>query len=342
MSKLARLTLEVTVLCSVILALLFVVPELASAATATVTADGAKKEGKLVLYSAMNQADSTKLIALYRSRYPFVDASFFHAGSTPLINRILTETRAKRFLFDVVSSKVSDLLLLQKHGLLGKIVSAELASFPEAFKDKQNRWVDIYTNYYTIAYNTNMIKGADVPSKWEDLLDARWKDGKIALDARAYDWFFGMVAVWGRERANDFIRKFNENKPTFRDGNPLIVSLLAAGEFPVAITYAHSVDRLSTKGAPVDWVPLKPMIALPVAIGLSARPLNPSAANLFIDLVLSKEGAELIKSIERVPIRSDVQPSAKRLDPRTLDLFPLHVSSDEMDPKGFRTSVGAQ
>jgi iron(III) transport system substrate-binding protein len=330
------------VLYSVIVALLLLLPEFASTATTDVTVDGAKKEGKLILYSAMNQADTTKLIALYRSRYPFVDASFFHAGSTPLINRILTETRANRFLFDVVSSKVSDLLFLQKNGLLGKIVSSELASFPEKFKDKQNRWVDIYTNYYTIAYNTNSIKAVDVPSKWEDLLDSKWKDGKIALDARAYDWFFGMVAAWGRERANDFIRKFNENRPTLRNGNPLIVSLLAAGEFPVAITYAHSVDRLRSKGAPVDWVPLRPMIALPIAIGLSARPLHPSAANLFIDLVLSKDGSELIKSIERVPTRSDVQPSAKRLDPRTLDLIPLHVSSDEMDPKGFRTSLGVK
>lgn len=329
-------------LYAVIVSLLLLVCEFAAGATTDLSVDSAKKEGKLVLYSAMNQADSTKVIALYRSRYPFVDASFFHAGSTPLINRILTETRANRFLFDVVSSKVSDLLLLQKNGLLGKIVSGELASFPEKFKDKQNRWVDIYTNYYTIAYNTNIVKGVDAPSKWEDLLDSKWKDGKIALDARAFDWFFGMVAAWGRDRANDFIRKFSDNKPTLRDGNPLIVSLLAAGEFPLAITYAHSVDRLRSKGAPVDWVPLRPMIALPIAIGLSPRPVNPNAANLFIDLVLSKDGAELIKSIERVPIRSDVQPSAKRLDPKTLDLFPLHVSSDEMDPQGFRASLGTK
>jgi hypothetical protein len=79
---------------------------------------GAKKEQKLVVYTAMQPEDSTKLIELYRSRYPFVDATFFRAGSAPLLNRILTETRADRFLFDVVSGKVSDLLLLQKRGLL--------------------------------------------------------------------------------------------------------------------------------------------------------------------------------------------------------------------------------
>ena len=173
----------------VMIALLLLLPEFGSAATMDATVDGAKKEGKLILYTGMNQEDSTKLIALYRSRYPFVDVSFFRAGSTPLINRILTETRANRFLFDVVSGKVSDLLLLQKNGLLGKIVSSELVSFPERFKDKQNRWVDIYTNYYTIAYNTNLIKPSDVPSKWADLLDSSW-NSKIALDPRAYDWCY--------------------------------------------------------------------------------------------------------------------------------------------------------
>jgi hypothetical protein len=140
----------------VIVSLLF--PGLSLAASRDATIDGAKKEGKFVLYTAMQPEDSTKLIELYRSRFPFVDASFFRAGSAPLLNRILTESRAGRSLFDVV--------------------------------------------------------------------------------------------------------------------------------------------------------------------------------------VLSKEGSEILKAMGRVPTRGDVLLSAKRLDPKDLDLFPLHVSSDEMDPEDFRKSFG--
>jgi len=82
------------------------------------------------------------------------------------------------------------------------------------------------------------------------------------------------------------------------------------------------------------------MVAAPISIALPARPMNPNAANLFVDLVLSREGAEVLKSMGRVPTRGDVQPSAKRLDPKGLDLFPLHVSSDEMDPADFRKIFG--
>jgi iron(III) transport system substrate-binding protein len=302
----------------------------------------AKKEGHLVLYTAMQPEDSTKVIELYRGRYPFVDATFFRAGSAPLLNRILTETRGNQFLFDVVSGKVSDLLLLQQKGLLGKISSGELQSYPEKFREAGSRWVDLYNNYYTIAYNTDRVKPADLPVKWEDLLDRKWDDGKITLDPRSYDWYFGMRGLLGPKKTHDFMSKLHSNKPAFRDGNVLIANLLAAGEFPLAITYAHLVERLRMRGAPVDWVVIKPMIAVPISVALPSRSPHPNAASLFMDLILSKEIAELLKTLGRVPTRADVTPSAKRLDPQSLDLVPLHVSSDEMDPAEFRMLFGLQ
>ncbi len=302
--------------------------------------NAARKEGHLVWYTAMQPEDSSKLIELYRGRYPFVEATFFRAGSAPLLNRILTETRANRYLFDAVSGKFSDLLLLHKKGLLGKISSPEIQSYPERFKDAASRWVDLYSNYYTIAYNTDRVKPGDIPTKWEELLDPRWADGKITIDPRSYDWYFGMRMILGAEKAKDFMRKLNSNKPAFRDGNVLIANLLAAGEFPLAITYAHLVERLRMRGAPIDWVPIKPMVAVPISIALPLRSPHPSAAGLFIDLILAKEGAELLKTMGRLPTRADVIPSAKRLDPKSLDLLPLHVSSDEMDPEEFRTLFG--
>ncbi len=137
----------------IIVSLLF--PGLSLAASQNAAIDGAKKEGKFVLYTAMQPEDSTKLIELYRSRFPFVDASFFRAGSAPLLNRILTESRAGRFLFDVVSGKGFRSSLAAKAGLAGD--NCCLLSWPPTrtnLRDKQSRWVDIYNNYYTIAYNS--------------------------------------------------------------------------------------------------------------------------------------------------------------------------------------------
>lgn len=217
-----------------------------------------------------------------------------------------------------------------------------MQSYPERFRDAGSRWVDLYNNYYTIAYNTDRVKPADLPVKWEDLLDRKWAEGKIPLDPRSYDWYFGMRGLLGPKKTRDFMGKLNGNKPAFRDGNVLIANLLAAGEFPLAVTYAHLVERLRMRGAPVDWVVVKPMIAVPISVALPSRSPHPNAASIFMDLILSKEIAELLKTMGRVPTRADVTPSAKRLHPQSLDLVPLHVSSDEMDPAEFRMLFGLQ
>lgn len=77
-----------------------------------------------------------------------------------------------------------------------------------------------------------------------------------------------------------------------------------------------------------------------VSIALVARSTDPNAADLFVDMALSKEGSELLNAMGRVSTRNDVSPLAKRLDPKALDLIPLHVSSDEMDPEEFRKIFG--
>lgn len=311
-----------------------------TAASQTKVIEGARREGELVLYTAMQPEDSNKLLGLYRNRYSFIESTYFRAGSAPLLNRILTETQAGKHLFDIVSGKVSDLMLLKKKGTLEKLRSDELRFYDAKFKDREAYWVDIYSNYYTIAYNKTLIKPDEIPRTWEDLLETKWASGRISLDPRSYDWYFGMLTVLGAENGKAFMRRLSNNKPTFRDGNVLITNLLAAGEFPIAITYAHLVERLRSKGAPVEWVPVSPMIAIPISIALAQRSPHPNAAQLFIDLVLSKEGADLLKGMGRVPTRGDVAPSAKRLDPKSMALVPLHVSSDEMDPKDFRRILG--
>ena len=63
------------------------------------------------------------------------------------------------------------------------------------------------------------------------------------------------------------------------------------------------------------------MVPAPISIALAVRTVNLNAANLFVDLVLSKEGSEILKSMGRVPTRGDVLPCAKRLDAKDLDLF---------------------
>lgn len=306
------------------------------ASASTQIIEAANKEGKLVIYTAMQPEDTQKLIGLYEDRYPAIDTAFYRAGSAPLVNRILTEIRAGKHLFDVISGKVSDLIPLKQKGALGKLRSHHLSQYDKKFQDPEGHYIDVYVNYYAVAYNTDLVKPGEAPARWEDLLDPKWKGGKVALDPRSFDWYYGILRAWGEGKGASFMRKLSAQAPAFREGNVLITNLLAAGEFPLAITYAHLVERLKKKGAPVDWVPVKSLVAIPISMALAAKAPHPHAAQLFLDLVLSKAGAELLREMGRIPTRRDVDPSVKRLDPKNLDLIPLRIGSDEMNPEDFR------
>jgi iron(III) transport system substrate-binding protein len=61
------------------------------------------------------------------------------------------------------------------------------------------------------------------------------------------------------------------------------------------------------KGAPIDFVPVQPVVARPQGIGVTRNAPHPAAARLFLDYVLSPEGQTLLESLGRVPVSRRVK-----------------------------------
>ena len=304
--------------------------------------ESAKKEGELVLYASTRTEDANQIVGAFMKKHPFIKANYYRAGSDPLFQRMITESRAARHLFDVVSIKGSIILSLKERGLLAPYKSVHQSAYGPGFYDPEGFWTDTYDLYYTIAYNTKMVSANSIPRKWQDLLLSQWADGKICMDPRLNDWFAGMKEVLGPTDGSVFMERLRQQKPVFREGHNLISQLLGAGEFPLAITYAHTVEQLKTKGAPIDWMPLEPMLAISQPVALSARAPHPNAGKLFIDFMLSGEGANLLKLQQRIPARLDVEPVTERLNPKKLKLHPVNITIEKLDPTGFRKFFGLQ
>jgi iron(III) transport system substrate-binding protein len=302
--------------------------------------EAAKREGELVFYSAMRAEDTDQMVKAFTKKYPFVKGSFYRAGGDPLLQRILTEAKAGKHLFDVVSALGTQVIMLKDKGLLAPYRSSHQSAYAKGFYDPEGYWTDTYDLYITIAYNTKMVPKNAVPKSWQDLLDPRWKDGKICLDLRRHDWFYAMMDVLGPDKGKSFMEGLRAQQPTFRQGNTLIQQLMTAGEFPLAVTYAHTVEYTRTKGAPIDWVALDPMIAVSEPIALYRHAPHPNVAKLFIDFLLSQEAANLLRSQQRIPARLDVEPLTERLNPKKLKLYPVNISIEKLDPRGFRRFFG--
>jgi iron(III) transport system substrate-binding protein len=272
---------------------------------------GAKKEGNLTLYLSTNLADANGIIQLFKQKYPFINVNFFRADNEKLLNRILTESVANKFNGDAIMISSFEVRVLLQKKLLQKYVSPHSQFYPEGFTDKDGYWTSVYSIPRVIAYNTKLVKPDVAPRTFDDILQPRWKGG-FGMSDSATLWYTGFMKYYGEEKGREFMRRLAAQKPAFRDSETVITQLLVAGEFPLGLVYSHQAAAIKRKGAPVEWVrTAQPIVTGLKPIGLSAKAQHPNAAKLFIDVVLSKEGQELIRSFSRIPDRGDVTSELK-------------------------------
>src|SRR6185503_14513682 len=113
--------------------------------------------------------------------------------------------------------------------------------------------------------------------------------------------------IMNRKKGLKYMRDLSRQDIVLRQGNGLRAQLVTAGEVAFDINIpTHTVDQLKQAGAPIDWIALGPVPARMNTIGIAAKAPHPSAARLFMDFCLSKEGQRLVRSFNRVITRSDL------------------------------------
>jgi iron(III) transport system substrate-binding protein len=175
------------------------------------------------------------------------------------------------------------------------------------------------------------VKPEEVPKSYADLLHPRW-NGKLALETDDVPWFASVVKAMGESQGVAYYRKLAANKPSMRKGHTLMAEMVAAGEIEIAIdTHVQGIARLKEKGAPIDWKPLQPAFGQPSSVGVAARAPHPEAGRLLADFILSREGQEIIKSRNRVPVSRAVDSPLNKFQYRLID---PSIALDEWDKWG--------
>jgi len=284
--------------------------------------EGAKKEGRLVLYTGMETEEAGIFTKEFTKKYPFVKTDVFRSAGEKVQARFMVEHRANTHLADVFQTSIVQVYQLKNLGMLARHISEEASAFAEGFKDPQGHWTTFYQIPYVIGYNTRQVAAKDVPASYEDLLHPKWK-GLISLETEEYQWFYNVLQIMGRDKGLDFMKKFAAQNLQMRKGHTLLAQLVAAGESAIAtVVYSNRVERMKATGAPIEWVRFKgPTITAINAISIPDKAPHPNAARLFVDFALSKEGQGLLRAQRRVPGRPDVPPDPPSLT-QGLKLYP--------------------
>lgn len=167
-----------------------------------------------------------------------------------------------------------------------------------------------------VQYNTNFVKGNDIPKKIEDVLNPKWK-GKIASTPYAAGMReFATPDFLGREKVVDFTRKLSKQiAGLMRCGE---VERITSGEFiMLAFTCGgNDVNVAKRTGAPVGHAVMEEGTVLHMRYAsVPKNSRSPNAAGLLIHFLMSAEGQELLW----------------RMDGLDLHLFPGSQTKRELD-----------
>jgi len=305
---------------------------LASLAALAAPPDGAwiaraKKEGAVTLYTSMQLVDSRPLTEAFEKKYG-IKVGLWRASGEKVAERAITEARGGRFDVDVIETDGAQVEIAYREKLLAPLKVPSVADVPAEVLPAHGYYAPTRLTLYVMSYNTNLVAPNEVPKSYADLLQPRWA-GKLALENDDVPWFASVVKAMGESQGLAYYRRLAGQRPSMRKGHTLMAEMVAAGEIEIAIdTHVQGIARLKEKGAPIEWKPLQPAFGQPSSVGVAARAPHPDAARLLAEFILSREGQEIIKARNRVPVSRAVDSPLNKFQYRLIDPA---IALDEWD-----------
>jgi iron(III) transport system substrate-binding protein len=302
----------------------------------------AKKEGKVVVYSALDTKAAQPLIRDFNALYPDVKVEYNDMNSTELYNRYIAEVAAGQGGADVMWSSAMDLQVkLVDEGKALAYKSPEAAKLPSWANYKDQAYGTTYEPAVFI-YNKRLVTGDEIPQ--DHAAFAKLINTKV-------DKYKGKVTTYDIEKSGvgfmfvvqdtkyfpgmaDLERGFGAANYKVYSSTGNMLEKVSSGEHLLGYNVLGSYALVRAKKdqnlgvvLPKDYTLILSRVMF---IGKQAK--NPNAAKLFLDYILSQRGQKLIGSdVELFAVRDDVDAeytAAKLKQQLGPNVKPIPVSSE--------------
>jgi iron(III) transport system substrate-binding protein len=260
----------------------------------------ARKEGTLTFYTSIAEQDLATIVGPFEKKHA-IRVNIWRAGTDKVVQRTLSEAAARRFEVDAIHFGSPEMEALHREKILQPVASPHYEDLIAGAVPAHREWAATVLSVWVQAYNTRLVRKADLPRAYRDLLDPKWK-GKLGIEAKNQEWFWTVAEELGGEAGIRFFRELvARNGISVRQGHSLLTNMVVSGEVPLALTvYNFLAEGAKQKGAPVDWFVIEPAVARSNAIGIARRAPHPNAALLFHDYMIT-EAQKHFASLDYVP-----------------------------------------
>jgi len=279
--------------------------------------DGAKKEGKVVVYSTTDAKLVQPLIKDFEAAFPGVKVEYTDMNSTEVYNRFISENAANAASADAVWSSSMDLQLkLASDGLALPYKSPESAALPD-----WARWKDtVYATTFepiAIVYNKRLVAADEVPKTHADfakLLNA--KAEKFQKKVTTYDAEksgVGFMLVNQDAKLNsgfwDLVKAMGARGVNLQSSTGTMMERISSGENLIGYNILGSYALTRAKKDPsigiVFTTDYNLVLSRLAFVAKNAK--NPNAGKLWLDYLLSKRGQTITaEQAELYSIRNDI------------------------------------
>lgn len=281
------------------------------------TIAAARKEGKVVVYSALDTKAAQPLIKDFSALYPDIKVEYNDMNSTELYNRFIAEAAAGQGSADVMWSSAMDLQVkLVDEGQAMAYTSPEAPKLPQWAVYKNAAYGTTYEPAVFI-YNKRLVTGDDIPqdhASFANLLNTKTDKfkGKVTtydIEKSGVGFMFVVQDAKYFAGIKDLEKGFGATSYKVYSSTGNMLEKVSSGEHLLGYNVIGSYAFVRAKKDPSLGVVLPKDYTLVLSrvlfIGKAAK--NPNAAKLFTDYVLSQRGQKLIGSdVELFSIRDDV------------------------------------
>ena len=303
--------------------------------------EGAKKEGTLLLYTAMPRVYLSQLTEPFEKKYG-IKVNVWQATGETILQRVLNEARGGSPVVDVIHSISPLMEALQRESILQEINSPVHKGLIPTAVPAHRKYASTLLYVFVQAYNTNKIKKEEIPKSYADLLSPRWKD-QLGIEAADHEWVSSVVKDMGEAKGVKFFGDLVAgNGLSVRKGHTLLTNLVMSGEVPLALTvYQYSVEQGKKKGAPIDWFVIEPAVSILSGMGVAAKAPHPHAALLYYDYMLGAEAQKVLATLGYVPTSAAVESPLKGVKLKFLDAAALLEEQEKSDAQ-FRAILSTK
>jgi iron(III) transport system substrate-binding protein len=250
--------------------------------------EAAKKEGKIVYYTADFTEPEQEIIKAFNRRFPFVKVEMVRAPGGQLITRIKTEAAAGKLGADVVNH--SDRGLMQGIAdLFQDYAPPNAKDYREDVLVSPKLWPRS-TLGWAIAYNTELEKNP--PKTWMDLCKPEYgpkKIGQVIAPSGGTTWT--RIMFERQTFGDDYWAKQAKTTPILYPSGAPTSDALVRGECQIGVLLYNIAYIKKRDGAPVDII--FPSDGVPLnfyAAGVTKASASPNAGKLFLNWSMSEEG----------------------------------------------------